>query len=124
MTDFIKVKATNSENKVALWDRDDRHPNGEVFVSGDGKTVEVANTATVRNAIRSGALVEVQPEVAKAPVKQEAPLSGKTTLVMDGVDSVVLENDPTTAPLSYVELVQLAPLSGKKGRRRPSAKGA
>lgn len=73
MTDFIKVKATNNEGRVALWDRDAAHPTGEVFVTGDGSVVEVANTAAVRAAIKAGELVEVQPEVAKSPVKQEVP---------------------------------------------------
>lgn len=74
MIDIIKVKATNDTERVALWDRDAAHPNGEVFISGDGSVVEVANTAAVRAAIKSGALVEVQPEVAKAPVEPEQSL--------------------------------------------------
>lgn len=68
MIDIIKVKATNTEWRVALWDKDAAHPTGEVFISGDGSIVEVANTAAVRAAIKTGVLVEVQPEVAKAPV--------------------------------------------------------
>jgi len=68
MIDIIKVKATNDAGRVAIWEKHPSHPNGEVFVSGNGKTVEVANTVAVRNAIRTGALVEVQPEKAKAPV--------------------------------------------------------
>lgn len=75
MTDFIKVEATNAVGKVALWEKHPKHPTGEVFVSGDGTVVEVANTAAVRAAIKAGALVEVQPEATKAPAKQETPLS-------------------------------------------------
>lgn len=73
MTDFIKVKATKTENKVALWERHPDHPNGEVFVTGNGEAVKVANTVAVRDAIRRGALVEVQPEKASAPVVPEQP---------------------------------------------------
>lgn len=80
MTDFIKVKATNSEGKVALWDRDDRHPNGEVFVTGNGEAVKVANTVAVRDAIRRGALVEVQPEKADAPKPEIKPEPAKTPI--------------------------------------------
>jgi hypothetical protein len=109
MTDFIKVKATNTEGRVALWERSTAHPTGEVFVTGDGSVVEVANTVAVRNAIKAGELVEVQPEQAKAPVK--------TTLVMDGKDSVVLENDPTTAPLSYVEVSPVSAAIRQEGSK-------
>lgn len=71
MIDIIKVKATNTDGRVAIWEVNSDHPTGEVFVSGDGSVVEVANTAAVRAAIKAGALVEVEPEKAKAPAKQE-----------------------------------------------------
>lgn len=74
MIDIIKVKATNTDGRVALWNRDAAHPNGEVFISGDGAVVEVANTAAVRAAIKAGALVEVQPEAAKAPEVKPEPV--------------------------------------------------
>jgi len=73
MTDFIKVKATKTDSKVALWEKHLDHPNGEVFVTGNGKVMKVANTVAVRDAIRRGALVEVQPEKASAPVEPEQP---------------------------------------------------
>jgi len=75
MTDFIKVKATNTDSKVALWEKHPDHPGGEVFVSGNGDVVEVATTVVVRAAIKSGALVEVQPEKATEapPVISAAP---------------------------------------------------
>jgi hypothetical protein len=43
---------------VALHEKHEDHPNGEVFVYGD-KTFEVARTAAVAQAIANGALVEV-----------------------------------------------------------------
>ena len=83
MIDIIKVKATNNTGKVALWERSTEQPYGEVFISGDGSVVEVANTANVRKAIKAGELVEVQPEAAKAPAKidtKQEPATEKVTV--------------------------------------------
>jgi hypothetical protein len=89
MIDIIKVKATNTDGQVALWDKDAAHPTGEVFISGDGSVVEVANTSAVRAAIKAGALVEVEPEAVKAPVKQEAPPTVESKTLEYMVDTSV-----------------------------------
>lgn len=88
MIDIIKVKATNTDGRVVIWEKDPSHPIGEIFVSGDGSVTEVANTAAVRAAIKAGALVQVQPEVTKAPAKQEAD-----AVTINNGNSVVITKD-------------------------------
>lgn len=98
MTDFIKVKAVDNSGRVALWEKDAAHPNQEVFVAGDA-VVEVANTAAVRAAIKAGALVEVQPEVAKAPVKQAVSIEVKpidTGLDAPTISAAIRQEGPKT----------------------------
>jgi hypothetical protein len=59
----IKVKSTLPVKKdggaqVALYETDPNHPNGEVFIAGEG-TFEVAETSAVARAISEGRLVKV-----------------------------------------------------------------
>jgi hypothetical protein len=51
-------KSPTGGDPVALHEKHEDHPNGEVFVYGD-KEFEVARTAAVAQAIARGALVEV-----------------------------------------------------------------
>lgn len=67
----IWVMAPTQDNKVAMYERDDRHPRqpdgtiGEVMVVGDGRAYEVGDTPAVRLAIRQERLVEVDAGDAK-----------------------------------------------------------
>lgn len=58
---MITVYGTSNNNRVALWDRDDEHPDGEVMVVNDGKAYEVAETAAVKRAISEGRLTTTAP---------------------------------------------------------------
>lgn len=72
MSDFILVKSGRPDNKVVLWEKDDRHPGGEAWVDGTMKNpVEVYPTDTVRGRLADGQLVEVKPEK-KAPAAKES----------------------------------------------------
>jgi len=53
----IKVKSTD-ETKVGIWEVNEDHPDGEVFVSSDA-VVEVAKTSSVNKALARGLIVEV-----------------------------------------------------------------
>lgn len=53
---MITVYGAGKDNRVALWDRDEQHPDGEVFVVNDGKAYEVAETAAVKRALSDGRL--------------------------------------------------------------------
>ncbi len=72
MAEIIKVKAADP-NQVALWERHEDHPDGEVFVSGR-HMVEVALTAKVQRLLANGTLVKVEPE---APPTEEMPKTKK-----------------------------------------------
>ena len=56
---IITVKGAGDDNKVVLWEKDDAHPDGEIFVSNDGKERRVAETAAVQRKIAEGLLVKV-----------------------------------------------------------------
>ena len=56
MAKMVKVQATNKENKVGLFEKNEAHPQGEAFVYGNGDIVEVAMTSAVKRAIASGSL--------------------------------------------------------------------
>lgn len=54
MGKFVKGEP---DNRVAFWERDIAHPDGEAFVVNDGKTYEVAETAGVKAQLGAGMLV-------------------------------------------------------------------
>jgi hypothetical protein len=57
----VGVQQPNTTGKrVALWDVSAAHPDGEVFISTNGKEHKVAPTAAVYGAIRDGRLREVK----------------------------------------------------------------
>lgn len=73
MADHIRVKAADSvaEGEVVLWERDEEHPDGEVFISADGREHEVAETPAVNDALGKKRLVRAdRPE-------RSARLAGK-----------------------------------------------
>jgi hypothetical protein len=78
---YIKVKSGLPNGKVALWEQDPRHPNGEVFVAADADNpdknpeVEVGETPIVMQYIGSGRLVRVSggSSAAKEAAKEAAP---------------------------------------------------
>lgn len=65
MTKHIMAKAANTEGKVVLWETHPDHittknKTGEVWISGNGRAVEVAATPKVQRLLADGALVEVK----------------------------------------------------------------
>ncbi len=55
---IILVESGRTDGRVALFERHPDHPGGEVYVAGE-RTVEVAETAAVLQAIGTGDLVRV-----------------------------------------------------------------
>jgi hypothetical protein len=49
------------KDKVALWDRDKDHPNGEIFVVGGEEPVQCAETPRVLGALAAQTLLKVEP---------------------------------------------------------------
>lgn len=61
MADTIWVKSGLKDNKVALWEVDEAHPGGEVYIadsSPEAKAIEVAKTSQVMKFLGEGRLVE------------------------------------------------------------------
>lgn len=72
MANTISVKGAGNDNRVILWERHEAHPDGEIFLSNDGKARQVAETAAVQRKLADGALVKAGTQPAAAP-SQPAP---------------------------------------------------
>jgi len=55
----IRVERDSTGSRVILWEKHDKHPNGEVFIAGD-KPVRVAETPKVLEKIWTGFLPTVK----------------------------------------------------------------
>lgn len=70
MANTIKVKATRNDNKVVIWESHPDHPTGEIFIIGDGRTHNVAETIEVKKRITDRSLEQVfNPSATKSPEK-------------------------------------------------------
>ena len=58
-TGMIEVRGAGSDNRVVLWEEDPRHPNGQAWVTNDGKSVWVFPTAEVNRKIKEGTILRV-----------------------------------------------------------------
>jgi len=78
---YVTIRSATGDNRVVLWERDPKHPGGEVFVAGDNP-VAVCLTAAVTDRIRDGLLdvvevgtrVDAEPGPVKVEPVQAAPL--------------------------------------------------
>jgi len=65
MSEVIKVRSGLADpRRVALWERDERHPDEEVFITGRRGETAVYKTAEVHHRLRNGTLVQVEEETA------------------------------------------------------------
>lgn len=99
MATYLFVTSGRDDNRVALFDRDPRHPETEVFIAGD-RVVKVAETPRVARYLREGRLVRVDLSPSDEEETETAP---------DPADSAPTEsngeegdNPPETAPDSPV----------------------
>lgn len=56
---LITITGVGDDNKVALYEIDARHPDGEIFVANDGIEHEAAETQGVLQGIAKGTLLKV-----------------------------------------------------------------
>ena len=62
MSEIITVKAKGKQSavsKVVLWERNEAHPNGEVFLN-EGETAAVALTPVVHSLLKQGLLIRLE----------------------------------------------------------------
>jgi len=93
----VKVKSTRKDGRVAFYERGNDHPNGQVFVRGDQKEVEVGDTRALRKAIRDGKVVEVAQAApvsrTQTPPTKTAPFEGYDELNAEQVVAKLPELD-------------------------------
>ena len=58
----IKVRGAGFDQKVVLWERDPRHPDGEAFISNDNIMREVEETNEVKTLLARGLLTKDAPK--------------------------------------------------------------
>lgn len=73
MADLITVMAASINGKVVLWEVHPEHPHGEVYISGDGRSVQVAQTPAVQAHLTRGDLVQVVVASKQVPPDDEPP---------------------------------------------------
>ena len=61
MTELINVRSARSDERVALWEKDDEHPGGEAYVAGSA-AVQVATTSAVIRKIADGEIEVIDDE--------------------------------------------------------------
>lgn len=75
--ELITVKSGRKDNKVALWEKNDEQPGGEVLVYGK-KVVQVARTPLVNRRLADGELVETN-EAPSEPAQPDNVVTGTAT---------------------------------------------
>lgn len=60
MTNLVKVAPAKNDNRVVVWEVHPDHPNGEVFIVGNGKPYEVAHTPRIAGLLGRGVLLTLQ----------------------------------------------------------------
>lgn len=98
MAEIISVMGTPVDDRVVLWEVNEAHPGGEVFIVADGRTYEVAATSAVLQRLANGRLVKV----VIAPVSNE-PVVGYDALTAAQVVELLptLTDEQRSAVLVY-----------------------
>ena len=60
MAEFIAVMGAKVDDRVVIWEVHPDHPDGEIFVAGNGRAVQVALTSQVQSRLNDRTLVQVQ----------------------------------------------------------------
>ncbi len=75
MAELIRVMPAKQDDRVALWEVHPGHPGGEIFITGNGKSYQVALTPMVRSRLNDGKLIRMQSDDA---VDEVAPVATDT----------------------------------------------
>jgi|SRR5215471_94483 len=79
----IWVMSNRKDDRVVIWERDDRHPGGEAFVGGSAPD-EVFRTPEIEGLLRAGLLVEV-PEPKGSTDAKADDYNPKKPLLVDAL---------------------------------------
>lgn len=78
---MIEAGSATKKGQVAIWERDDAHPDGEIYLVGGDAPIEVEETALVRERMAKDLIVRVeggQRQPARTESSDEAPPSVQT----------------------------------------------
>jgi hypothetical protein len=75
----INVKGAGDDHRVALWEKDEAHDGGEIFIANDGRTFSVAETKQVKRLIAEGRLVVSEEEPVSRGTRNQTPALRKAT---------------------------------------------
>lgn len=81
--DRIWVISNRKDDRTVLWERDDEHPGGEVFIGGSAPA-EAARTPEINRLLREGLIVQIP----------EPPNSRKKPVSLDDVPETYYPNQP------------------------------
>lgn len=84
----VTVTSVRTDNRVAFFEKDQAHPDGEAFVRGNGKPVEAGDTPGLRQAIRQGKIKEVANQA--TPTNKQTPAT-KPGVPWPGYDTLSAE---------------------------------
>lgn len=77
MAELIKVMSAKQDDRVALWEVHPDHPDGEIFVTGNGESYKVALTPMVKSRLNDGKLIRMQSNDAVSEVATVAADTGE-----------------------------------------------
>lgn len=106
---IITVMAASVNGKVVLWEVNPQHPSGEIYISGDGRAVQVALTPAVQQKLDAQMLIKVvtvhdepAPAVETQPVSDE-PVPGYDSMTALAVVELshALTDDERASVLAY-----------------------
>jgi hypothetical protein len=55
---FIYVVSGRADNRVALWERDTRHPDGEIWITSKTRPVQAFETSAITEKLHTKELVK------------------------------------------------------------------
>jgi hypothetical protein len=121
MTKLIWVKPGRDDGRVALFERDSRHPGGEAFVAGP--PVQVAVTTLVERKLNTGELVETtepKPVVEENIHKTKAEVEEEIRRAQAGASPVAAEvEEEEEEPFNPIRIGERP----KRGPGRPKKEG-
>lgn len=90
MTELITVMAAKANDRVVIWEVNPDHPNGEVFIAGDGRSVQAALTPAIQRKLDAGELIKVTV----AGDETKPPTGDNEPIIDDTLPKVTINDGP------------------------------